>query len=271
MFLKPKSPFIPLVVSTFLLGSSIVSANASEITSQTFDADPILSDSQAPGVWFTDRFAPAGFESESFMGDNRLAHTIAEKDGAVNRPSSFDSPFYNTQGRSFLTPGAGSVSIDMYIDSDFDTGRIGGLWGVGVTEGGDFLNDRTAFPIIEFIDGQFQVFDSIDDADGFGFRPVGTPSGFSFDEFVNLEIDLNTSTDSFDFLFDGQLLHSEEAGGTEEIGGVILQNINTEQGINRTIYFDNFTASTPVPLPSTLALLALSLAGLGALMRQRPQ
>ena len=246
-----------------------VSVSASTITSQTFDTDPTLGSSQAPGVWYTDRYAPAGFESVSFLGDNRLKHTISASDSESGRPGNFSSSFYNTQGRKFDTPGASTISIDFYIDPAFDgaSGRTGGFWGTGFDSGGN-----TTFPIIEFFDNQFQVFDSVNDSDGTGFRTVGVQSGFAFGEFVTLTISLDSVADLFSFSVNGELLSTEEAGGAVEIGNVILQNINTADGVDRMIYWDNLTASgdMQVPVPATMAFVLVGLAGIAtASLRRR--
>ncbi len=252
--------------AAFAASMALVGAvQAASITSQSFDSNPILSDTQGAGVWYTDRFAPSGFESEFFLGDNRLAHTISSADGASGRPSGFASAFYNTQGRKFDTAGATEISIDFFVDSAFqsDPARIAGIWGTG------FLGDGTtisAFPILEFAGGTFQVFDTIGgDSDGTGFRTLDTAPTFNFDEFVELGIVLDTVNDVFNYFIGGLHVHTEEAGGTQTIGNVILQNINTDTGVNRTVYWDNLQASSvsAVPVPAAFPLLAGALAGFG--------
>ncbi len=236
-------------------------AMAGVITNMTFDTDPILSDTRAPGVWYTDRAAPASFDSVDFMGDQRLRLGLSAADAA--------SGFTATQGRGFDTPGATRLSIDMFIASDWQLlpadERIGGIWGVGL----DINGDRSLFPIFEFFDSQFQVWDSIDAGDGTGWRPAGLPGGFMFDEFANLAIELNAGV--VDFFINGSRIATEEIGSTVELGSVILQGINSPEGVNRDLYFDNFIASSAMDVPEPSALLVLfgGLVGLGVATRRR--
>jgi hypothetical protein len=113
-----------------------------------FDDDPVLGDTQATGVWYTDRYPPAGFVSELFLGDNRLKHSIDASDCESCRPAGYNFPFYNTQGRKYDIPGAQYMRIDLYVPSDWAvTGRrMAGFWGTGFDSGGLV----SAYPIIEF-------------------------------------------------------------------------------------------------------------------------
>jgi len=239
-------------------------AEAGTITAQTFDVDPILGNTQAPNVWYTDRFAPAGFSSVFFAGDNRLALELSASDNAAGRGAQ-NSNFYSTQGRKYDTPDATMLSIDMYIASSFQniaynsnlgTGRIGGLWGTGINA----ANDISFYPIIEFFDSQFQVWNSFT-----GWNAVGLPTGFIFDTFVNLEISLDAIGDIFNFYIAGDLLESFGANGTISFANAIIQGKNDEPGVNRTLYFDNFEAYnvSVVPLPAALPLYGTGLALMG--------
>jgi len=246
------------VTGLTLMGITAFAASATAsniITSQTFDTDPVLAEEKGSGVWYVDRFAPAEFRSQELMGDNRLLLGIDGNDQQ-------DDAFRNTQGRGFDTPGTQRLSIDMFIDEAFTDvdGRIGGFWGVGL----DAAGDRSLFPIIEFFEGQFQVFDSLDGGDGTGFIPVGTPSDFggAFDEFFNLRISLRGTVT--DFLINGQNALTLDAGNTVELGSVILQGINSGQ--DRSLFFDNLEA---VPSPATVALFGMGLLGLGVAARRR--
>src|SRR6185369_1127654 len=74
-------------------------------------------------AWVTNRFEPAGFASALFDGDNRLRLTIADTDSAANRPFTYDSEFYNTQGRQRAggITGLWSLSAQVFVSSAFNT------------------------------------------------------------------------------------------------------------------------------------------------------
>lgn len=81
-----------LMASTPVLNSMITKLNSTPVS---------LSPTAAPGVWYTDRYNPAGFATGLFGGDSVLIHSINAADGSNLRPGSFSGAFYNTQGRGF--------------------------------------------------------------------------------------------------------------------------------------------------------------------------
>lgn len=255
-------------------------AGSSATLAQSFDftnpVDVVLGPSQAPGVWYTDRYNPSGFVSGYlFGGDERLRHTIDAADGASSRPGSFSGAFYNTQGRKYdLDSGSTSMSIDLYVPSDWATSgrRMAGFWGTAV-DGSDAIS---GYPIIEFA--------SNDDADGTGARfryysqdfdqtpggsdvagwiSMGLPTTFAYDSWSTLEITLDGS--EWKASVNGELLVTDYATvGSVRIDNVILQGHNNDAGVSYDIYWDNFRA---IPAPGSLALLGL--AGLTAVRRRR--
>ncbi len=251
MFTRPLTALSALV-GVFALS---LTANAGVKTFQTFDEDPPLAESDAPGVWSVDRFAPRVFESQEFMGDNRLLL-------GINGNDLQDNQFRNTQGRKFLTTGARQMSIDFFVDPDFGgvEERIGGFWATAA----DTAGTTTFFPIIEFFDDQFWVFDSLGELGDPQFLSVGTLDDFNadFGEFVNLAFGL--SGDNIDFSINGMSAMSLNGGGTEQFANVILQGVNT--GTDRSLFFDNLQA---VPVPASLGLFGMGLIGLGGIAVRR--
>ncbi|MEC9435357.1 MAG: hypothetical protein VYD87_20835 [Pseudomonadota bacterium] len=237
-------------------------AGTTTISVQGFDPVVPTAAGPAPNVWYVDRYAPAGFESEFFDGDNRLALTLDDADNSAGRGAQ-SSSFYATQGRKFDTPEADSMSIEMYIDSSFDgQGRIGGLWATAV-DSGDAIS---YYPIVEFIDDSFYAFDSLGEVSG-GFIDLGLPTGFTYDEWV--EIGFRLDAGMIVFSLNGEDKLSLSAGGTVSFANVILQGINADPGVDRTIYFDNLVVTGEVPVPAALPLLAGALGLLGVAARRR--
>jgi hypothetical protein len=200
------------------------------------------------------------------MGDNRLKLSLSVADGAVNRPGGFSSSFYNTQGRKYDTPGAVYASIEMFISNDFLSvpARIGGLWGTAVNG----LNAIVHYPIIEFANGGFQVWN------GTAFEVVGLPTWVAANTFVEMAIALDSMTDTFTFLLNGHVVKTTTASGAVSLSNVIIQGINTTAGVDRDIYFDNLRTMTtlppaPIPVPAALPLLLAGLAALGLMARRR--
>lgn len=246
-------------INKTIMGAFAMALGAvSSAQSFTFDAPVALSNTQAPGVWYTDRYAPAGFTSPvNFMGDNRLKQSIASADAQTP-----GNQFYNTQGRKYdLAPTQTHMSIDLFIPSDWGTSgrRMAGFWGTAF----DNVNAVSGFPIIEFtsntdVDGTGARFRGWDDANG--WVSMGLPTGFTYDTFYTLDIQLSGGN----FVYTvGDATASVSSLGTESIGNVILQGHNTNAGVDYDIYWDNFQA---VPEPASMAVIGI---GVLALARKR--
>ncbi len=239
--------------------------NRADAVLATFDSPVTLGTSQAPGVWYTDRYAPAGFVSPvSFDGDNRLQQSISAADGANSRPGSFSSTFYNTQGRKYdLDIDTAKLSIDLYIaDGWQSTGnRMAGLWGTGFDAG----NSVSAYPIIEFTsDSATPRFRSYDVNTG-DWMDMGLPSGFAYDAWYTLEIDLSGGQVNYTV---GDLSNSVASPSTAYIGNTILQGYNTADGVSYDIYWDNLSVAA-VPEPTAALFGTLMASGLGITIARR--
>ncbi|HMP72865.1 MAG TPA: PEP-CTERM sorting domain-containing protein [Kiritimatiellia bacterium] len=228
----------------------------------TFDHPVTLTEEQAPGAWYRNRYSPAGFESQVFFdGDNRLRLTIAASDGADHRPSIVSTAFYDTQGRAFdVATDTTFISADLYIDASWETTgrRMGGFWGTARTYANPTVNN--AFPIIDFTSDnnnpRFRGWSG-----QFGWLDMGLPTGFTYDTWYTLNIELVGS----EFIYTvGDLTLSVTAFGSDYIGNVILHGQNTQAGVDYVMYWDNVVA---VPEPSSLAYLVIAAAGFLAARR----
>lgn len=252
---------------TLLAAIALGLGSLANAQSMTFDTPVTTGNTQAPGVWYTDRYAPAGFTSPvNFMGDNRLKQSISSADSANNRPGAFSGAFYNTQGRKYdLFNNTTSMSIDLFVAADWGTSgrRMAGFWGSAF----DNVNALSAFPIIEFT--------SLTDTDGSGGRfrgwdnstgtwtSMGLPSGFGYDQFYTL----NISIVGANFVYSvGDATLSTSAEGSTSIGNVILQGHNTTTGADYDIYWDNMQA---VPEPTSVAAIGLGVLAFAARRRKK--
>jgi len=204
-----------------------------------FESNPAIGPTQSPGVWYTDRYAPFGFVSEFFDGDDRLKHSIDASDCSPCRPGGFGSAFYDTQGRKYdLAAGTTRMTIDLYVPAAWAaTGRrMAGFWGTAFDSGAVI----SSFPIIEFTsDGGTPRFRGWISDPG-AWTDMGLPTGFVYDAWYTLEIELVGN----DFVYTvGDLQLVVDALGSVEIGNVILQGHNNTPGVTYDIYWDNFIAS----------------------------
>ena len=209
------------------------------IISLTFDKTTNLSSSQASNTWYTDRYSPASFTNVSFDGENRLKESISSTASAANRPSSYGSAFYNTQGRIYDTPNATIISADLYVSSSWATTnkRMAGLWGTGF----DLSNNISSYPIIEFTSDsntpRFRAYNVIDGT----WIDLGLPTGFQYDKWYSVSIEV-TASNTIIYKVGDITYTFGDANGTTKIGNVILQGHNTNDGVDYDIYWDNFIA-----------------------------
>jgi hypothetical protein len=214
-----------------------------------------------------DRYAPAVFQSGVAFGGHAgtLVQGTSVSDGAANRPSSYSSSFYNTQGRAFTAdPNTQKVSIQLYVSSNWTNEVVGlqryaGFWGVG-TDG----SSVSAYPIIEMFREN-----GIDQWRGYDSSGAGAwiTMGNATEGWNNLEISL-LGTDQFLYTVNGGFSTLTDANGSTSIKSTILQVYNTSSGVAYEAHWDNLT--TAVPEPSTWAMMIAGFGLIGGIMlRQR--
>jgi hypothetical protein len=226
-----------------------------------FSSTVAVDENENPDAWYTDRYAPASFESVVFDNDDRLLHSIDATDGDDNR-TGFDGAFYNTQGRKYdLTTGATKeIGIELYVPSAWENSsrRMAGIWGTGF----DNADAVSAYPIIEFTSDGTPRFRGYE-GDG-SWIDIGLPNNFSYDTWVTLTIKLLPSGE---FRYEvGDLsvttqLHG--SNGTTYLGNVILQGHNTTAGVTYDIHWDNFYNSYGTELEYDAVLSSPILIGSG--------
>jgi hypothetical protein len=228
-----------LVVFTAFAGQDA----SAEIVEFDFSTNPPLAPSQQPDAWFPDRKAPAVFDSEMFLGDERLQIGISASD--------YDSgnAFYNTQGRKYdiaVAPG-GSMEAQLYIPADWETSaRRSDIWATGSNTDPQVA---TAYMIFGFTSltgtPTLRVFDSDS-----GWVNLSTP--IVYDEWVTLRMDF-TGT-SFVYSINGAVVFTDtNVNGTTQFHDVMLQAYNPNASYSA--HWDNLvvdTAITPVPEPTAV-------------------
>ena len=250
--------------SLILAASSLiaVSANAAVVQSMDFSTPVVTGATQAPGTWYVDRYAPADFATAG----GELVQTISSDDSATNRPASFASAFYNTQGRKYdVDASTTEISVDLYVDADWATfgQRVAGIWGTAY----DDANVITSYPILEF--GSNGTVGSFQGWNNGTWSNFGLPVGFVYNTMHNLSIELVGGL--WDYSLDGLLLGSVDANGSTHIENVMLQGYNLyadgDVGTHN-IRWDNLKVANDVPEPGTLPLALAAVAG-GFMIRQR--
>jgi len=241
---------------SIVVSVALASAVAAPALAQSIDfSGPITTGAKAPGVWYVDRHAPAGFQASG----GQLVESISGADLQANS-------FYNTQGYSYdLDPGATNLSIDLTIDSSWASTnqRLAGMWGVGVDTNGDV----SAYPIIEFTtDGgvaRFHGYD-VNTGDWTDLVPTG---GIDFGSTYTLNIALTGGN----FVYTvGDASWTVAAADSVAIKSVLLQGYNT--GSSYDIHWDNLNASAAtgaVPEPASWAMMLGGFGLVGGAMRRR--
>lgn len=212
---------------TFIGSSSI--AESSTYFADPFNSNPALSNTQAPGVWYPDRYRPAQFDSFFFDGDNRLRIGISAADGAALRPGGQTGTFYNTQGRKFdLGNGVyTSLKADLYVANDWDTNfRRSDIWATALNGSNAIVH----YPIIGFANvagttGNI-VCRAYDSSIGNWVNVSSqVPGGITTNRWYTIEIRIKPGV--FEYLIDGKVVYIDNStNGAVSFADVIMQAYN---------------------------------------------
>ncbi len=243
-------------------------------------------DSISP-AWIIDRYLPAGFQSVSFDGDNRLQITIDQTGSAINRPPIFSAAFSNTQGeqRAAGITGDWSLSAEVYVSAadDTSTGQLvrSDLWAhTGTTDAnGDyaiigFTNASPTDPLNPTASDRSFRFEVFDNNSGNWFN-VGLPAGFVTNAWYSLS-EISTGS-TFQFFINGVLIQTNPTadGVNLQTGAIEAYNFGQTDinGLNSySVDWDNAIAAAVVPEPASFALLGgLVILGFAWTMRRAPQ
>lgn len=223
----------PVCLAVCAAVALLVCAPSAHAVIYTFDDPVVTGPTQAPGVWYTDRYAPASFTNGVQGAENVLVQMIDQADSAANRPPSFSSTFYNTQGRKLDAPALTALaSIDLYVAGSCTSlaNRAAGFWATGV----DGTNAISAYPIIEYTTGGNDLLTNPNDTIvGNRFRAYNVITGewqslaavTTTDVWYTLNIALDAANDLITYSV-GANTWSVTAGGTQRLDNVILQGHN---------------------------------------------
>jgi hypothetical protein len=260
--------FRPACLAACAAVALIALAPSARAVVYTFDAPVVTGPTQAPGVWYTDRYAPASFTNGTLGPENVLVQMIDQADSQANRPGSFSSTFYNTQGRKLDAPALTALaSIDLFVAGSYTSlaNRAAGFWATGV----DGANAITSFPIIEYTTGPNDLLNNPNDTIvGNRFRAWDVVLGewrslaavTTTDVWYTLNIALDSANDLVTYSVGANTL-SVTANGTQRLDNVILQGHNNFPyanfaGPSYAIAWDNLSL-TAVPEATSLAFGAL--------------
>jgi hypothetical protein len=230
---------------TYAISVNITDAGSSTANSSvtSIGASVVLSPTQAPGSWYPDRYAPAGFTADQTGGGRTgvLDEFISAADQNGNRPTGYNSGFYDFQGRKYdLASDTTYLAVDLYVPASWSSltqqdpngnpahyGSLASLWATG-TDGSNYaiisFNNRAGSG-----NGGFQVFDNTN-----GWTNV--PGFTGADQWYTIGFAVRAG--GIDYFVNGQLVYTDTgAAGTTALSNVMLQGYNG--GNDYDIYWQN--------------------------------
>lgn len=250
-----------------MLLSSLLSAQAPIIFTNTFDVAPTLASTQTAGAWYPDRYPPTIFEQYNFSGENVLHVGIRIADAYWNRPLVNHNTFANTQGRKYdLSSGNGfntAMIADLYVGADWNTKhRMATLWSTA----NDSTNATSFY-------NYFGFRNSTGSNPGFyvyGVNNIGAytlvPFTITYGQWYSLKIELTDT--AFVYSINGVVVLSDTTlNGTKYFNNLMLQAYNFADSTLATevqsfeeydVYWDNVGTITTTGLrsnPATVDLL----------------
>jgi hypothetical protein len=229
--------------------------------------------STAPTGWSTDRYAPTSFANVgSFAGRNDvLGIGITSAGNLANRPSAYQSTFYNTQGKAHtISGGAGSVlAADLYVPDVWKNASNGNvrtdMWGV-MTNASNAVTDYTIIGFTNYGgNARLRVWDAdVTANDGW----VDVMSLASFNDWMSLSIDFTGST--YEYRVNGNLVYTDGTiNGTAQFSSVLMQAYNFADSSIPGANAADYTAHwSNVPEPTDMALMGIGMLGFAVARRK---
>jgi hypothetical protein len=290
--------FLPLLTLALGVAGAVPHAVAGIVPSF---ATVTTAPTQTAGAWYTDRYAPASFANvgTQFGRSDVLGIGISSADSQANRVG-FAGGFYNTQGRKFdvIASGVVRASADLYVPSDWRDAQQNGfrrtdMWGTLTTGNAAAPVDLSyVYPIIGFANfggvARFRGWDG--SGGGSGWQDFSAT--VLFDSWNTLEWEFDSSAGTLKYFVNGALAYTDinlaqantTFGPVTRAENVMFQAFNfhtaydpgnpfgnqpvagfanAASGYNYSALWSNTRAGT-VPIPGTVALVALGLLLLGA-------